>query len=158
MSVVLADTGAARVLRAARWVQFNLPRTTTGIGIGLLTGAIAMHLYLLFGEYSWPAGWLAYYAVLCAGWTIACFGMFAGKRVASTQTAWILGDAFCVLFLIVYLVGRSMGLPGLSYVAGWWDFTAGTFAMAFTVGFLGVHTLIALGVLIARPQQRTWRD
>ncbi|WP_182347429.1 oxidoreductase [Tomitella gaofuii] len=158
MSVVLADTGAARVLRVAGWVQFNLPRTTTGIGIGLLTGAIAVHLYLLFGQYSWPPGWLAYYAVLCVGWALACFGMFTGKRVASAQAAWVLGDVFCVIFLVTYLAGRSVGLPGLSYVDGLWDFAAGTFGMAFTAGFLGVHGLIALGVFIARPQLRQWED
>lgn len=158
MSVVLEDTGIKKMLGMLEWVRVDMPRTTTALGVTLLTGAIAVHLYLLLGEYSWPPAWMAYYSILAAGWAVAAAVMSAGRRPAFVRAAWFLGDFMCVVFLALYIIGRFVGLPGLPDVVNWWDFTAGTFAMAFTAGFLGLHLSILFGIFVARPWQRDWYD
>jgi hypothetical protein len=153
---VLEDTGIRKALRFLGWFAFNIPRATTAMGLGLLAGLVGVHLYLLIGNFDWPVWLMGYNWVLNVGWLAAGIVMVIGPSVATAQIGWFIGDFIAVLFLVMYVVSRIAGLPGAPYLAGWWDFPAGTFGMAFALGFVGLHLSILLGVMIARPQRRQW--
>lgn len=157
IEIVLEDTGIRKALRAFEWVAFDLPRLTTGVGVALLAGLAAVQLYLIFGDFGYPGGLTVYHGVLVAGSVAAAVAMVCGPRVAVAQGGWLLGDLVGVVFVVVYLISRIAGLPGAPYLSGWWDFPAGTFGLAFALAFLGVHSLVIVKVLIARPQTRDWR-
>lgn len=155
--MLLDDTGIRKALGFLDWFAFDLPRTTTGIGVALLAGQVAVHLWLLFGDIAWPVWLTCYYGVLIIGWAAAAVPMVFGSRVATAQAGWFLGDLVSIVFLVIYVVSRITGLPGAPYLKGWWDFPAGTFGMVFALGFIGLHLSILFGVMVARPQRRNWR-
>lgn len=158
IAIVLEDTGIRKALRFLEWFRFNIPATTTAIGVALLAGLVAVQLYLLLGPLDWPAWMLPYFSVLTAGWVVAAVVMVVGRSLPIVQLGWALGAFLSSVYFVIYVVSRGLGLPGAPYLRGWWDFTAGTFGMAFAVGFLGLHLAILSGVMIAHPQRRQWHD
>jgi len=156
--LLLEDSGIRKVLRSLEWVAFNIPRVTSATGVALLAGLVGVHLYIMLATVQWPVWLIVYYAALIIAWAVAAILVVTGRSVATAQIGWCIGDLASTVFLVVYLVSRSIGLPGAPYLRGWWDFAPGTFGIAFALGFLGLHTSMLLGVMIARPQRRNWRD
>ncbi|HEY7053279.1 MAG TPA: oxidoreductase [Mycobacterium sp.] len=158
VEIVLEDTGIRKALRALEWVQFNIPRATTALGVVLLAGLAGVQFYLVLGDLGYPLWLTVYHCVLIAGWAAAAILMMTGRSVTAAQLGWFVGDVVAAVYLVIYLISRIVGLPGAPYLRGWWDFAAGTLGMLFALGFLGGHASILAGVMIARPQRRGWRD
>ncbi|TAM65842.1 oxidoreductase [Mycobacterium sp.] len=141
------------------YVAFDLPRTVTGLGVSLLMGLVAVHVYLVASTRpSVPLYFWVYVAVLIA----ACLGagaamVFAVKPVVP-QAGWYFGSFVCAAFLVIYLGSRFAGLPGLVALTGRWDLAPGTLAMAFAGGFIAVHTTVLSGINVAYPQRQNWHD
>jgi hypothetical protein len=145
-------------LRLKGYVAFNLPRTVTALGAGLLMGIIAAHVYVLTSSPTLRVYFFVYAAVLGACCLLTAALLWLGSNPLVPQLGWFLGDLVSVAFLGVYLVTRSVTLPGLVAVTGRWDFAPGTFAATFALGFVAVHISVLLGINPAYPQQQQWSD
>lgn len=146
------------VLTLNGWVAFNLPRTVTALGGGLLTGLVAVHVYMLATEPELPRYFVAYVVVLAAGCVTAASAMVVGIKPAVPQAGWYLGSMVCAAFLALYLVTRWISLPGLVTVTGRWDFAPGTLGMACAAAFIVVHTTVLSGINVAYPRRQQWYD
>lgn len=140
------------------YVAFALPRTVTALGMSLLLGLGAVHVYLWATRPALPNYFLVYSAVLIVGCLTATSAMAWGVNPRVPQLGWYLGSSICLAFLVVYLASRVVGLPGLDTLTGRWDLVPGTFAMVFAAGFVAVHTTVLSGINVAYPQQRHWYD
>ncbi|OBB99071.1 oxidoreductase [Mycobacterium sp. 852002-40037_SCH5390672] len=140
------------------WVAFNLPRTVTALGGALLTGLVAVHIYVLTTRPDLPGYFAAYVLVLAAGCLVAATAMVVGFKPSVPQAGWFLGSLLCSAFLGVYLVTRWVNLPGLAAVSARWDFAPGTLGMAFAAAFIAVHTTVLSGINVAYPQRQQWYD
>jgi hypothetical protein len=149
---------SSRILTLNGWVAFDLPRTVTAIGAALLTGIVAVHVYVLTTESALPGYFVIYSAALIAGCLIAATAMIAGSNGRVPQGGWYVGSFICVAFLGVYLVSRVTSLPGLGALTGRWDVAPGTLAMALAAGFVAVHTTVVSGINVAYPHRQGWRD
>nr|WP_231986609.1 oxidoreductase [Mycobacterium sp. 852002-40037_SCH5390672] len=130
----------------------------TAIGQSVLTGLVAVHVYVFTTEPSLPGYFAVYSAVLITGCVIAAGAMLLGRKAAVAQAGWYLGSLVCLGFLATYLVSRWFTRPGLEALTGRWDFASGTLAMAFAGAFIAVHATILSGINVAHPRQRDWRD
>lgn len=146
------------VLTLNRWVAFNLPRAVTALGGALLTGLVAVHVYVLGTRPYLPGYFAAYVLVLAAACLIAASAMVIGIKPSVPQAGWYLGSLICSAFLVVYLVTRWAGLPGLGAVTARWDFAPGTLAMMCAAAFIAVHTTVLSGINVAYPQRQQWYD
>ncbi|OBH59394.1 oxidoreductase [Mycobacterium colombiense] len=146
------------VLTLNGWVAFNLPRTVTALGGGLLTGLVAVHAYMLATEPDLPRYFVAYVVVLVAGCLTAASAMVVGVKPAVPQAGWYLGSMVSAAFLALYLVTRWVSLPGLVTVTGRWDFAPGTLGMACAAAFIAVHTSVLSGINVAYPRRQQWYD
>lgn len=146
------------VLTLNGWVAFNLPRTVTALGGALLTGLVAVHLYVLITEPDLPGYFAAYVVVLAAGCLTAASATVVGIKPSVPQAGWYLGSMTCSAFLAVYLVTRWVSLPGLATVTGRWDFAPGTLGMACAAGFIALHTTVLSGINVAYPRRQQWYD
>lgn len=140
------------------WVAFNLPRTVTALGGALLTGLVAVHVYVLIKEPDVPGYFVAYVLALALACLTAASATVVGIRAAVPQAGWYLGSLVCLAFLSVYLITRWVSLPGLATVTGRWDFAPGTLGMACAAGFIAVHTTVLSGINVAYPRRRQWYD
>jgi len=140
------------------WVAFNLPRTVTALGESLLLGLVAVHAYLLITRPDLPAYFVIYSAALVLCCVIAAGAMVFELEPVLPQGGWYFGSTVCMTFLVMYLVTRFAGLPGLVGLTGRWDLAPGTFAMAFAAGFIAVHTTVLSGINVAYPQHQQWLD
>jgi hypothetical protein len=70
----------------------------------------------------------------------------------------MLGSLVSAASLAMYLASRTVGLPGVSQLVGWWDYPVGTFAMALAALFVGVHVTVLTGMNVAYPHRRDWHD
>lgn len=149
---------SAPVLTFNGWVAFNLPRTVTALGGGLLVGLVAVHAYV-FATLS-PAPW--YFAVYAALLVIGCLSavtaMVFALKPRVPEAGWYVGSLLSLAFLTVYLISRWVTLPGLDAVTGRWDYAPGTFAFGFAAAFLAVHATVLSGVNVAYPQRQQWYD
>jgi hypothetical protein len=145
-------------LRLKGYVAFNLPRTVTALGAGLLMGIIAAHVYVLTSPPTLRVYFFVYAAVLGACCPLTAALLWLGSNPLVPQLGWFLGDLVSVAFLGVYLITRSVTLPGLVAVTGRWDFAPGTFAVTFALSFVAVHISVLLGINAAYPQQQQWSD
>jgi hypothetical protein len=145
-------------LRLKGWVAFNLPRTVTALGAGLLIGVVAVHVYVLTSRTALPLYFVIYAAILGAGCLLTASFLWLGRNPRVPQLGWVFGDLISVVFLGVYLVTRAAPLPGLVAMTGRWDFAPGTFAAAFALGFVAVHMSVLLGINVAYPQRQQWTD
>lgn len=146
------------VLTLNGWVAFNLPRTVTALGGGLLTGLVGVHVYMLAVEPDLPRYFIAYALVLAAACLTAASAMVAGIKPGVPQAGWYLGSLVCSAFLALYLVTRWVGLPGLATMTARWDFAPGTLGMACAAAFIVVHTTVLSGINVAYPRRQQWYD
>ena len=146
------------MLRLGGYVAFNLPRTVTTLGGLLLLGIVVTHVYVLTRESRPPVYFVVYAAVLIAGCLLAAGAMWLAVNPGVPHAGWLLGDVVSLVFLGLYLVSRAVSLPGLVAVTGRWDVAAGTWALACAAGFIAVHMSVLLGINVAYPQRRNWRD
>lgn len=159
MTTVLRWTGIGKLVSFYRHFAFAGPRTTTGIGAGLLAGAAAIYVYWLvtnqaFASAVEPPGYLiAYFGIQAAGTVFAVVEMVAGRMLG-----WFHGSLLATVTILVYAASRLWQLPGLPILAGWWDYPLGTFAMILAALFLGLHFAVLTGVCVAYPHQRNWHD
>ncbi|WP_040833941.1 hypothetical protein [Nocardia brevicatena] len=155
MAQLLRQTKTYRRLTVYRYLAFNLPKVTTALGILLLLGIAAVHLYLIGTTPRLPAYLAGYFAVLGAGCLIAAVTMTAGRFARRGR---LVGSLVSTVFLVVYLLARFTGLPMLPEVENWWDFTPGTIAIGCAALFLATHVSVLLGINVAHPQKRDWHD
>jgi hypothetical protein len=146
---------SSRILTLNGWVAFDLPRTVTALGAALLTGIVAVHVYVLATKSALPAYFVIYSAALISGCLLAATAIIAGSQ---RQGGWSVGSFVCIAFLGVYLVSRVTSLPGLEALTGRWDVAPGTLAMALAAGFVAVHTTVLSGINVAYPHRQGWRD
>lgn len=146
------------VLTLNGWVAFNLPRAVTALGGALLTGLVAVHIYMLAVVPDLPQYFTAYVLVLTAACLVAASSMLVGIKPAVPQAGWYLGSLVCSVFLAVYLLTRWVGLPGLATVTGRWDLAPGTLGMACAAAFIAVHTTVLSGINVAYPRRQQWYD
>nr|WP_232070265.1 oxidoreductase [Mycobacterium noviomagense] len=147
-----------RMLRLGGYVAFNVPRTVTALGGGLLLGIVVAHLYVLARETALPVYFVVYATLLIAGCVLAAGTMWLAVNPRIPQLGWLLGDLVSVVFLGLYLGSRPVALPGLVALTGRWDVAPGSFAGAFALGFIAVHMSVLLGINVAYPQRQNWHD
>lgn len=140
------------------YVAFDVPRAVTGLGVSLLMGVVAVHVYLLATEPGLPVYFVIYAAVLIAACAGAAGAMVFAFKPLVPQRGWYFGSLVCSVFLVIYLVSRFVSLPGLVALTGRWDLAPGTMAMALAGGFLAVHTTVLSGINVAYPQRQNWHD
>lgn len=146
------------VLTLNGWVAFNLPRTVTALGGTLLTGLVAVHVYVLITKADLPGYFYAYVLVLAAACLAAASATVVGIKPTVPPVGWYLGSLACSAFLVVYLVTRWVSLPGLATVTGRWDFAPGTLGIACAAAFVAVHTTVLSGINVAYPRRHQWYD
>lgn len=149
------ETRMYRLVTVYRYVAFNLPKLTTAIGVGLLLGTAAVHIYLLGAVESLPAYLAGYFVVLALVCVLGAGMMLAGRFA---RRGWLLGTVVSVVFLVAYIVTRFTGLPMAPEGNRWWDFPPGTVAIGCAVLFVAVHASVLLGINVAHPQKRVWHD
>lgn len=140
------------------WVAFNLPRAVTALGGALLTGLVAVHVYVLATRPDLPPYFVAYVVVLAVACLAAASAMLIGIKPSVPQAGWYLGSLTCSAFLVVYLITRWVSLPGLNAVTARWDLAPGTLAMVCAAAFVAVHTTVLSGINVAYPQRQQWHD
>lgn len=140
------------------YVAFDLPRTVTALGASLLLGLVAVHVYVLATAPGLPLYFVVYAAVLIAACAAAAAAMVFAVKPLVPQAGWFFGSLVCTVFLVLYLVSRFVGLPGLVAWTGRWDLAPGSMAMALAAGFLAVHTTVLSGINVAYPQRQNWHD
>lgn len=145
-----------------RYIQLNLPRSTTAGGVVMLWGIAAIHVYWLVrsGDSTWPVpSYLrVYFALEAACSLIAGFALPAGRIRAVTRIGWGLGSLAGGAAMAMYLVSRTAGLPGLPLAVGRWDYPLGTFTIALAGVYLITHVAVLTGLAIAVPDRRSWHD
>lgn len=152
-----AEAGRVQALLTAyRWVAFAGPRTTTGLGVALLGTITVPQLFLLGRRYP---GWVHGWAVLAVA--VALLAVTAMLRARSRVVAglgWFGGSAVCAVSITLWLLSRTVGLPGLVGTVGRWDHPGATAALGLAAAFLVLHVSLLLGVTVARPGRRHWHD
>ncbi len=146
------------LLRLKGYVAFNLPRTVSALGAGLLIGIAVVHVYVLTSQPELPGYFFVYAAILLACCLLTAASLWLGRNPRVPQLGWFFGDLVSVVFLGLYLFSRPAALPGLVAVTGRWDFAPGSLAGAFALGFLAVHMTVLLGINVAYPQRQQWFD
>lgn len=149
---------SSRFLTLDGWVAFNLPRTVTAVGQGLLAGLAGVHVYLLSTEPGLPWYFVGYAVALVAGCLIAAVAMVANMNPSVPQRGWYVGSLICCAFLGLYVLSRLISLSGLEALTGRWDVAPVTLAMALAVAFLAVHTTVLSGINAAYPHRQNWQD
>lgn len=157
-NAILRSVLSSPVLTLNGWVAFELPRTVTALGVSLLSGVLAVHVYLLATMPAVPGYFAVYAGLLMVGCLAAAGTMVVGRNAFVPQVGWVLGSLLCTAFLTGYLVSRFVALPGLSALTDRWDVAPGTLAMALAAGFIAVHTTVLSGINVAYPQRRNWPD
>jgi hypothetical protein len=161
MTTVLRWTGLGKLISFYRYFAFNGPRLTTTSGIVPLLGVAAIRLYWLAGGFllpGYPAYLAAYFALLATAALLAAVGMVLGRRPGLVRIGWALGSLVSVASLVMYVVSRTAGLPGVPRLVQWWDYPLGTFAMVLAAVFLALHFSVLTGMNVAYPQRRQWHD
>ncbi|HEY9305393.1 MAG TPA: oxidoreductase, partial [Mycobacterium sp.] len=124
------------LLRLNGYVAFNLPRTVSALGAGLLIGIAATHFYVLARQSALPVYFVVYTASLVACCLLAAASLWLGRNPRVPQLGWLFGDLVSIVFLGLYLFSRPAPLPGLVALTGRWDFAPGSLAGAFALGFI----------------------
>lgn len=153
---VLRVTGMAAAVSFARHIAFDLPRSTTAAGAGLLAGIATIRLYLLASHVVPP--YLAAYFVLVAVFALLAVPAMAAGRPVLAQVGWALGGVVALASLLMYIASRAWGLPGLPQLTGRWDNPLGTFSMILAAGYLALHASVVAGMNVAYPRHQPWHD
>jgi hypothetical protein len=159
MTAVLRWTGLGKLVSCYRYIYFNGPRTTLALGMVLVLGVGAIHLYLLVTDQALargvasPAYLDVYFTLLFASALLAALSMATGRR-----PGWALGSLASAATIMMYVVSRVWGLPDLPLLVRWWDYPLGTFVLALAAMFLGLHFSVMTGLNVAYPDRRDWHD
>jgi hypothetical protein len=152
MNALLKWTGIGKLTSFYRYIYFNQSKliTTTGIALILLVGLI--HL-LESPEYFEAAIYLGLlFLANFAGTVVAAIGIFRG----ACGWGWALGALISGVTIAVYLVSRTLGLPG--YTEGMWADPVGSFSVMVEGLFVALYLSIVTGMNIAYPDKREWHD
>jgi hypothetical protein len=122
-----------RVLSLGGYVAFDLPRAVTGLGVSLLIGIAATHIYVWTSQDALPPYFQVYAAVVVALCLMFAGSMGFGRNPRVAQAGWY-------------------------FVTGRWDFAPATFALAFAGAFIGLHGSVLLGINVAYPRRQHWED
>lgn len=155
--IALGLPGIGKLVRAYRHVAFDLPRSITAVGVGVLLGIAAIRLDLL-AMHDVPHYLGAYFALIGALATLAAAAMLAGPRPRLVRAGWWLGSLVALASLGMYLASRTFGLPDLPQLVGRWEYAPGTLAMALSATFLAVHGSVLTKLNVAYPQHQQWHD
>lgn len=150
-------TGIPKAISFYRYFAFNLPRLTTAAGVTLLLSTVAIRLYLLVGDFRFPAYFDAYLALIVAI-TVAGAVLMMTPRLRLTRLGWALGSLAQIPSIAMYLTAHSAGLPGMHDLAGRWDYPLGTLAMALAASYVAAHFSVLTRMCIAYPERRNWHD
>jgi hypothetical protein len=153
MIAVLRWTGIGKLISFYRYISFNIPRVITGSGAVLVLGVGAIQLYLLVASRGVPGYLSAYFAVLAAVAVLAALGILAGRTLG-----WALGSLTSAAAIATYVASRTIGLPGLPQLVGWWDYPLGTFLMMLAALVLALHFSVLTGMNVAYPKRQHWHD
>lgn len=157
LSHSLRWTGLPKAISFYRYFAFNLPRLTTATGITLLLSTVAIRLYLLVGDFRFPAYFDAYLALIVAI-SLAAAVLMVVPRLRVTRLGWALGTLAQVPSIAMYLTSHSAGLPGMHQLAGRWDYPLGTLAMGLAAMYVAGHFSVVTRMSIAYPDRRNWHD
>ena len=162
--------GLGALIAFYRYIQFDLPRTTTATGVLLLWGIAAVRIYLLVAaRTAWvqPGGSVrpqvpvylqAYLGLVAVVAVVASGAIMAARSRTTTRAGWALGSLVCAAAMAMYVTSRTAGLPGAGDWVGRWDFPLGTFAVTLEAAFLLTHVAVLTGMTVAAPDRRHWRD
>lgn len=151
----LRPTGMPQAISFYRHFSFNVPRTVTTLGIGMLLGIATIRLYLLAAG-SQPTYLAVYFGLVGGCATLASLGMLAGHYPRVVMGSWALGSVVSLATFAMYLVSRTIGLPELGHYVSRWDFPLGTAGIALSCGFLALHFTVVTGMTVAFPWQQEW--
>jgi hypothetical protein len=154
---VLHRTRLAKLIAFYRHFAFDLPRSTTAAGVGLVLGIAAIRLYLL-ADAGPPAYLGAYFALIGVLATAAAVAMLAARRPGIVRLGWALGTLAALATLGMYLASRTLGLPELDRYVGRWDHPLGTFGMILSASYVGLHFAVVTKLTVAYPHHQQWRD
>lgn len=160
---VLRWTGMPQLYSFYRHIAFNAPRFTTGSAVLLLLGIGAIRLYLLLSSpnpsstYSVPAYLTAYFALVFGVAVLASVGMLLVRLPTLVKVSWAVGGLVALATFAMYLVSRTIGLPGLPELVGRWDYPLGTFGIILSLSYLGLHLSVVTGLNVAM-NWRSWHD
>jgi hypothetical protein len=154
---ILRITRLAKLISFYRHFKFDLPRLSTTGGVSLLLGIAAIRLYLL-ADGDPPTYLGAYFALIGALATVAAIAMVAGRWPALVRFGWALGALVALASLLMYIASRTAGLPELDQYVGRWDYPLGTFAMALSASYLGLHFAVLTKLTVAYPEHQQWHD
>jgi len=163
LNAISRCTGIPQLYSFYRHFSFNAPRFTTGSGVLLLLGIGAIRLYLALTGIPPESGGsalhylIAYFALVVAVSVAASVGMLLIRTPVVVKASWGAGSLLAVATLVMYLVSRTAGLPGIEGFIGRWDYPLGTFAIILSVSFLGLHGSVLTGLNIAMSW-RSWHD
>jgi hypothetical protein len=147
-----------RVLSLGGYVAFDLPRAVTGLGVSLLIGIAATHIYVWTSQDALPPYFQVYAAVVVALCLMFAGSMGFGRNPRVAQAGWYFGSGLAIAVLAVDVGTRVVSLPSLVAVTGRWDFAPATFALAFAGAFIGLHGSVLLGINVAYPRRQHWED
>lgn len=146
-----------RAFTAYRWVAFDGPRTTTGLGVVLLLAVAAPQLALLMSG-AFPV-WLDIWFVLAGVLVmLAIASMTASRSRVVGRLGWVAGSLVCATAIALWVVSRTAGLPGVAGTVGRWYHPGATAVLGLAAVFLLLHTSLLLGVTVAVPDRRRWHD
>lgn len=156
MASSLRHSTVGRYLSVYRYVEINLPKTTTAVADTLLLGNAAVHLYLVITA-AFPTYVAACLLLLVLGFlTAVVLTVVPDRRPA--RCGWLLGAATSVLAGGGYLLSRFVALPGMPYTPSWWDFPPGSLVAGCAALYLVLYASVLLGMNTAFPDTARWRD
>ncbi|WP_025735696.1 hypothetical protein [Mycobacterium genavense] len=148
----------SRTLRLGGYVAFDLPRTVTGLGVLLLSGNAATHLYAALSQPAPPGYFTIYATVVAVGCVLLAGVLYFGRNSLVAHSGWRFGSLLCLAVLGADVGTRMARLTGMTAITGRWDFAPATFALAFAGAFVALHATVLLGINVAYPQRQHWTD
>lgn len=154
-------TGVPQLYSFQQHLSFNMPRLTTATGVLSLLGIGAIHLYLTMiapgGPVTVPVYLIVYSGLVFAASVVTAAGMVISRSSVVVKSAWAFGTVIAVATLAMYLVSRSVGLPGAPVFMGWWDYPLGTLSMILSLAYVGLHGSAVTGINVVM-NWRAWNE
>jgi hypothetical protein len=89
---------------------------------------------------------------------LAVTAMLAARSRWVAGVGWVAGSVVCAVSITLWLLSRTVGLPGVRGAVGRWDHPGATAVLGLAAVFLLLHVSLLLGVTVARPGRRRWHD
>lgn len=158
MAARLRWTGVPQAISGYRFVTFNLPRLTTAAAVMALAGIGTIRIHHLAVGYADTLGSSFYFGLTIVAVVLACGFMVYRRRYRVVQLGWGMGGLVATATIAVYVVSRTVGVPGFAGLVQWWNYPLGTFLMLIAAGYLALHFSVLTGMNVAYPCRRRWRD